>query len=437
MRNSASWCLITLTLFSMTAKATGDDLFSSPFFTDSKAELSLKNYWKYLKEDAANPTTVHNAWGQGVALGYQSGYLADTVGVNIDYYGAVKLGASDYFNSRGVLYNNGPGNSKDNATGFSKFGQRYVKLKGEVVDTALNAQFGWQTLRNYGVISNSTRLSPTTYLGWSGGVAREGVSLRGAYVDRSMERNSPDSLRLQTNDGREINHLATGELGYENNLFNGQLAYGESQNYLRRQILRVALKPNENLSLGSQIYATQALDDYKEMALSRRNFDRNANHYAFDAKWQEKLWSLKLGIAHTRAPKADGELGFYPRHMARNSRGTFTSMAYAGEDYMRDGETMLAYVAEYYITPEFTAGLTGIYSQFGYQSATVRTGEVNVFGRWVPSHPKLKNLTVFAMFGPGWSYKNVNKTPILSQGDYLTSQSLAAEFIAEYRFKLF
>jgi hypothetical protein len=437
MKRSALTCLVAISLFSTAAQASVDDVLNSPFFSDSHAELSLKNYWKYLKEDAANPKEVHNAWGQGLALGYQSGYLADFIGVNLDYYSAVKLGASDYFNTRGVLYNNGPGNSKENAAGYSKVGQRYIKLKGDVGGAALNAQAGWQVLRNYGVISTSTRLSPTTYLGWSGSVSGAGLSLRGAYVERSMDRNSPDSLRLQTNDGRYINHLASAELGYDNKQFNGQLAYGESQDYLRRQILRVGYKANEKLSLGSQIYTTQALDEYKQMALSKRNFDHNANHFALDAKWQEPLWSVKVGIAHTRAPKGDGQLGFYPRHMSKNSRGTFTSMAYAGEDYMRDGETMLATMAEYRITPEFTAGLAGNVGQFSYQGAAVRTGEINVFGRWAPSHPKLKNLTVFAMAGPGWSYKNSNKTPILVDGHSQLSHSLSGEFIAEYRFKLF
>lgn len=437
MRVFASWCVIAISLLSPALHAAGDSLANASFIRDSQAEITLKNYWKYLKEDAANPKEVHNAWGQGLALGYQSGYLADTLGVNLDYYSAVKLGASDYFNTRGVLYNNGPGNSKSNAAGFSKVGQRYVKLKGEVSGTALNAQWGWQILRNYGVISTSARLSPTTYLGWSGGVSGAEFAVRGAYVEHAMDRNSPDSLRLQTNDGHYINHLATGELGYENKVFNGQLAYGESQDYLRRQILRMVFKPNEKLSLGSQIYTTQALDNYKVMALNKRNFDRHANHYAFDAKWQAPLWSLKLGIGHTRAPKGEGMLGFYPRHMAKNSRGTFTSMAYAGEDYMRDGETMLAAMAEYRITPEFTAGLATNYGQFSYQGIAVRTGEINAFGRWMPSHPTLKNLTIFAMFGPGWSYKNANKTPVISDGRYQTSHSLAAEFIAEYRFKLF
>ncbi|KEY59159.1 OprD family outer membrane porin [Serratia sp. DD3] len=442
MKKYTLCCSIAISLLSNHVQAKNENaltspLFTSPFFTDSQAQLSLRNEFRYLKEDATDKEKVHSAWGQGVALGYQSGYWADIIGINVDYYGAVKLGASDYFDSRGVLYNNGSGNNKDNATGFSKFGQRYIKLKGDVAGVALNAQGGWQTLRNYGVITNSTRLSPTSYLGWSGGMEGGGFSLRGAYVERTMARNSPDSLRLQTNEGRYINHLATGELGYKSQPFNGQLAYGESQNYLRRQILKVAFNPVEKLSLGSQIYTTQALDDYKSMALNRRNFDNNANHYAFDAKWQEPLWSLKLGVSHTRAPKGGGELGSYPRHMTRDSRGNFTSMAYSGEDYMRDGETMLAAWAEYRITPELTAGLTGNAAQFSYQGVAVRTGEINVFGRWDPSHPTLKNLTVFAMVGPGWSYKNRSKTPVISDGQYQTSHSLGAQFIAEYRFKLF
>lgn len=111
--------------------------------------------------------------------------------LTFDYYSAVKLGGSDAFNSRSVLYNNKLNDGKDNAGGFSKIGQRYIKLKGEVGGATLIAQWGWQTLRDYGVISRSTRLSPSSYLGWSGEVTRAGLFFRGAYVERSMARNSP------------------------------------------------------------------------------------------------------------------------------------------------------------------------------------------------------------------------------------------------------
>ncbi|MGG8156109.1 OprD family outer membrane porin [Klebsiella aerogenes] len=143
--------------------AATDAIFDDPFFTDSQLTISAKNYWKYLKEENANPKHVHNAWGQGFSAEYQSGYFADIIGFDASYYSAIKLGASDYFNSRGVLYNNGTGNKKSNAEGYSKFGQRNVKLNYTLSGAQLNARWGWQILKNYGVISTIiTSQSPAT-----------------------------------------------------------------------------------------------------------------------------------------------------------------------------------------------------------------------------------------------------------------------------------
>ncbi len=413
-----------------------NDIVSEPFFHDSHMTLSLKNYWKYLKEENANPKRVHNAWGQGIAVDYQSGYFNDIFGADIIYYGAVKLGASDYFNSRGVLYNNGPGNSKNNAEGFSKFGQRNLKLKYRVADMQLNARWGWQVLKNYGVISTSTRLSPTTYSGWSGALSYGDLTLRGAYVENSMDRNSPDKKHFQTNAGREINHLASGELLWKGRYLDLQYGYGESDNYLRRHLLFANLRPIAPLNIGMQIYATRALDEYRAMPANRRDFDDSARHFALDASWKAQRWSSRWGIGYTEAKKAN-EVGFYPRHMSKNSRGTFISMAYAGDDYMRDRELILANISDYQLTPQLAIGLAGNIAQFSYRGNHVRSGEISAFSRWIPSDPRFKNLTVWLMFGPGWSYKSSGKTPVLTDGRYTRTYTLASEAIVEYRFRLF
>ncbi|KDF23123.1 hypothetical protein AF48_01432 [Klebsiella aerogenes MGH 62] len=131
------------------------------------------------------------------------------------------------------------------------------------------------------------------------------------------------------------------------------------------------------------------------------------------------------------------ETGFYPRHMSKNSRGTFISMAYAGDDYMRDGELMLANITEYRLTPELAVGLAGNIGQFNYKGNHVRTGEINAFSRWVPTQSMFKNFTFWAMFGPGWSYKTQGKTPVLTDGHYTRTNTLSSEVIMEYRFKVF
>lgn len=41
------------------------------------------------------------------------------------------------------------------------------------------------------------------------------------------------------------------------------------------------------------------------------------------------------------------------------------------------------------------------------------------------------------MFGPGWSYKSSGKTPVLTDGRYARTHTLASEAIVEYRFRLF
>lgn len=403
----------------------------NPLFNDSQMNLSLKNYWKYLKEKETGPKKVHNAWGQGIAINYQSGYFADVIGFDATCYGVIKLGASDDFNSRGVLYNH-----DGSAEGYSKFGQRNVRLQYSLADASLHARWGWQTIKNLGVISTSNRLSPTTYSGWTGAVNYRSFTLRGAWIDSAMDRNSPDKKRFQTSSGQSIHHILSGDILWQGEQFSMQYGYGESDRYLRRQTLFSNVKPVPSLDIGTQLYATHALDAYKAMSASKRDFDNSAWHIAMDARWQAHDWSTKWGLGYTRARKA-GEVGFYPRHMSKNSRGTFISMAFAGNDYLRDGELVLSNLSEYRLTPELAIGLTSNIAQFSYRGNLVRTGEINAFSRWVPAHPALKNLTVWTMFGPGWSYKTKSKTPELTNGHYRRASMLSSELIVEYKFGVF
>ncbi|SUB68839.1 Uncharacterised protein [Pluralibacter gergoviae] len=173
------------------------------------------------------------------------------------------------------------------------------------------------------------------------------------------------------------------------------------------------------------------------MPAGRRDFDNNAWHFALDGIWKGSGWGSKWGVAYTDAKKR-GMVGHYPRHMSKNSRGTFISMANAGNDYMRDGEVMLANMSDYMLTPALAIGFAGNVAQFSYRGNKVRTGEVNLFSRWAPTHPALKNLIVWGMFGPGWSYKTAGgKTPKLVNGRYQRAHTLAGEAIVEYKFSLF
>lgn len=438
---------LTVILFSLTSslvvanestsKYEPKSIADNAFFKDTKIVLSTKNYWKYLKEEAENPKTVHNAWGHGVAVSYQSGYLADFISLNADFYRAFRLAASDHFASRGVLYNKGNKAKSSNAGGYTKIGQRYVKLKAKVADVNLNGNIGWHTMKNFGVISNTTRLSPTTYQGYSATLNYGEVTLKGAYITHSISRDSPDKKQFKSRDGKHtIDYIATGDISLKNKFYSAEYAIGESKDYLRRQIFLGSIKPIDKLTIGTQLYFTKSLNNYKKMALSKRYFDKHANHYAADVKWQDDKWGAKIGIAYTDAKKGQGQLGYYHRHMSSHSRGTFMSMTQAGEDYLRHGERALSTIIDYKLYPDLTLGLTANYGEFKFRHTTVRSSEFNLFTSWIPTNNSLKGLTLWGMVGPGWSYKHKNRTPILRNGKSQTAPFLGAEFIAEYRFNL-
>lgn len=413
-----------------------DILADEPFVKDTKIDLTLRNYWKYLKENEGQPKEVHSAWGQAFTFDYKSGYFLDFIGFDATFTGVAKLAASDYFATRALLYNDGPGNDKNNAKGFSKFAQRYAKVKLGNDTVRFNGKAGWQVLKNYGVLTASNRLSQNSYLGYSGTLAYDNLSLDTAYVTSSINRDAPDKVKFQTKDKKNIDHIITSGLTYKDKDLYLSYAYGEAQDYQRRHVIEGSYKPVQKLTLGTQIYGSYALDDYKSMAASRKEFDDHAWHYAGDAKWQEKDWSFKFGVAYTKAEK-ENAIGYYGRHIAQNTRGRFNALTSAGVDYMRDGELALTTLGTYNFIEELTTGVQLNYGQFNYKGNTVRTGEVNLINQWAPKDPRLKNLSVFTMFGYGWSYKNSNKTPTLDHnGKYQRSPSLSGEVIVEYRFNL-
>lgn len=406
------------------------------FLHNTHLDLNLRNYWKYLKEDEAQSRQVHSAWGQAANVNLQSGYLWDVIGFDVTWTRAVKLGASDYFSSRGLLYNRGEGMNKNNAHGFSKFGQRYVKVKWGDGTQGAQGKGGWQELTNFGVLTTTNRLSRNSYSGYSGTFNWQAFKLDVAYVTRAFRHDSPENLHLLTNDKRDIQALFTSGLTYQATDSKFVYAYGEAKDYLRRQLIEASYPLSPQWRLSSQLYHSQALDKYKSMAASKREFDNQASHYVGEVQWRNKGWRQRMALAWTSASKKNA-VGYYGRPMTKNTRGRFNSMTSAGKHYMRDKELALVSYTEYEIMRGLASGIQINYGQFNYKNNTVRTGEITWLNRWQPSHPSLKNLSISTLIGYGWSYKNNKETPLLNaDGKYMRSPSLSSEIAINYKFGL-
>lgn len=407
------------------------------FFDQSETTLSLKNYWKSLDEEESGNRKTHSAWGQGAEASFHSGDIAGILGVDVTWTRVFKLAASDYFQSRGVLYDSAHQNKKSSAAGYQKFGQRNIRLQYRLAENDLKGRIGWMPLKNLGVITSSNRLSLTTYSGWYAGITHNSLSLQGGIVRKSMSRSSPENTRFMTNDRQMIRSLNTVDLRWNDKSKNLQYAWGESSDYLSRHILQATVRPVSSLSLNGQIYLTRALKNYRAMTEKYRDFDSRAQHFALEALIEKERWQTRWSLAYTSAPKQNN-VGTYPYHMSKNSRGTFNAMSKAGNDYNRDREKVLSGLIGYQLNPEINLGFVGTIARFSYQSVPVTTGELNFFTRWKPAGKTLRNLTVSAMFGPGWSYKTSSgKTPLLKDSRFQRANSYAGELVAEYKFSLY
>lgn len=414
--------------------------FDNNFFKESKLDFSTRNHWKYLKENASQPKEVHSAWGEAFTFNYKSGYLFDTIGVDVTYDNVIKLGASDYFATRNLLYNDGKGYDKHNAHGFNKFTQRYAKIKLGNDDINFNAKAGWHSLKDLGIISSSQHLTRNSYLGYSGILKYDKLAFSLARLESAFPRESAKKVHFMSNDRKKvIDNISTAEIAYKDSDMKIDYSYGVAKDYMRRHAIELSYKPIKKLTLGSQFYGSYALKNYDSMKQSKKEFDDHAWHYAADVEWKEDDWSVKVGLAYTDANKHNA-IGYYGRHLGKNNRGRFNGLAAAGADYMRDGEIVLTTILGYDFVKDNTTGLYMNYGEFNYKHDTLKNGEINVFNIWKPTSGMFKNLSIMSKFGYGWSYKTISNsdvTPRLRDGKAQRSPTLSAETAIDYRFNLF
>ncbi|MFQ1017276.1 hypothetical protein [Gilliamella sp. BG7] len=432
--------LLGISSYSILANATTQNsILDDTFFKETKFIFSTRNHWKYLKENASQPKEVHSAWGQAFSFDYKSGYLFDMIGFDVTYDNIIRLGASDYFATRNLLYNDGKGYNKHNAHGFNKFTQRYAKIKLGNDDINFNGKAGWHSLKDLGVISSTKHLTRNSYLGYSGILKYDNVYFSLAYIDSTLPRESAKKLRFLTADRKKvINNISTAEIAYKDKDLTLDYSYGVAKDYLRRHVIELSYKPIQKLILGGQFYGSYALDNYDAMKQNKKEFEDHAWHYATDVEWKEEDWSIKVGLAYTDANKHNA-IGYYNRHLGKNTRARFNGLAAAGADYLRDGELVLTTVMSYDFIKDNSTGLYMNYGQFNYKHNTLKNGEINVFDIWKPTSGAFRNFSILSKVGYGWSYKTVSAsdlTPKLRHGKYQRSPSLSAETVIDYRFNL-
>lgn len=418
-----------------------DSLSNEPLIKDSKLDLFLRNRFKYLNENEVGPTYIHTAWAQTIGLNYQSGLWKETLGFDVSYTSVTKLGASDFFASRDLLWNDGPGFKSSNAKGFTKFNNRFIKLHlGDDERLSYKAKYGWQAAHMYTVLKSPYESAQNSYLGYTGTLKYNDFSIDTLYFDSVMERFSPNKEKFRSRNNEAIEYIAAGGINYNTKELKATYNYGYAKDFIDRHFIDLNYMPYSNITLGFRAVGNVPLEMYKNMPSSRQAANGSSWVYEGTVKWQYDDLGMKVGVGYTDAAKNDGSLGYFDRHPVKNARWRLDPMSSAAYHYQRDGELALTGLIDYKYAEDFYSAVQLNYGQFDFKNNKIKTGELNLINAWQPSDPRLKNFTIFTKLTKAWLYQaEGNRTqPVFDDnGHYIRRNAIAADIIFDYKFNIF
>ena len=238
-------------LFSAGASAAG-------FFEDSKASLSLRNY--YFNNDVRSADTPsQNQWGQGATFNYQSGFTQGVIGFGLDVTGLLGLKLDD------GGYSGKPQESRSPAV----TGLLPLESNGQSQDSfsslgpTAKARFG-QTEARLGILipmlpvvwRSDGRLVPQTFQGWqiqSKDLTNTTITVGRLNTARGRASSDRTELSIAGSNnpktGQSSNQFYYGGLDYQvSKSLMMQYYYGELQNFYRQHFL--GLKHDMELPIG-------------------------------------------------------------------------------------------------------------------------------------------------------------------------------------------
>ncbi|WP_049844426.1 OprD family outer membrane porin [Vibrio sp. VPAP30] len=410
-------------------------LSTADLLEDSKLDLSTRNIAMYLDQDTKDDKDQF-AWAQGIAIDYQSGYLADFIGFDASYGGAIKLGANDHFQGRNLLRDN-----NGNAESFNKMTQIYTKLQWQNEEAFARGYVGWRQLHKLGAITISrSRAVTSSYQSVSGEFGYKGLLLRGAYTDRFSDRDSPLKERFTTLSGKAIDDIITGDISYRWGKKNSILAFsGQSQDYLRRNGVEVKwqtpIGEKESLTVSGYWYQNKGLENWEGIP-----FDDEAYHYNLNLDYQFSSWIVGASYAYTDAKRENG-LGMFYWDLGKNTDGNFNSRADGtGTDFNKDGEHMIAMQAMYDMSAAGVPGLklgSRLTYGFGmeYQGQEIDEASLDLLAMYKFS--SVKGLSAMLGVGPGYSYAmDGAMNPVIENGSWRRAPTIGGTFMLDYKFNL-
>ena len=310
----------TMVDFRSDMKRTAND-----FFNGGRTWLKFRTM--YHNKQIKNSTSDTKQLGLGIEANFQSGWLNDTVGLDLSAYTGQRLdgfGIEQQGTGSGMFIREGS-RGIYNYKGYGKIGQAFVKVKWENpgIDGSGNLRIGRQLLYKGLMGSSNSRLTPLT---WNAAVADYnvyGTEIYGAYANGISQKNSSNFEAFSGSYGgnSKIKYIYT--YGIKRQPVKGlgfEAALGEGQGYLRQWMGRLNYTFDINRGIevyaDAQYYQSKTLDEenipngrykkttHKDWDFNNRPFDLDAKAELINLNFMLSKGDLSGWVSwqHTKAP---------------------------------------------------------------------------------------------------------------------------------------
>ncbi|MDR2838039.1 MAG: OprD family outer membrane porin [Azonexus sp.] len=286
----------------------------APFFADAELTGNLFFFYRdrqrYRVDTGHDETILHHATMQS-NVEFSSGFIDQTIGLDLGYFATADSENSGYPVHEISFFPWRNPWSPDFAKKDTRSGGSLYKAHLKIQHGAYWARLGYFQPTGPGVLGVNWSLLPGAYLGGESGWQSGPLTVAAAYATQYKAPWYQDTYHFKKNDGlTDVAYLWSlgGRYAFSGHL-TAELAYGQSQHYLKNAHFKVKYAPEPAWYLSYQLYL---MGEHGDNTPGNEHFASTASQHYLAVLYQPRPWSLKAEFLHSRAPTSQpGHAGYF------------------------------------------------------------------------------------------------------------------------------
>ncbi|MET4693763.1 OprD family outer membrane porin [Endozoicomonas lisbonensis] len=410
---------------------------ANSFVDDSSLNIELRNHFHERSNEQKNSYDDSSSqWAQAIRADYSSGYFENIVGIDINAYYALKLGASnvDGNTNPGVL----PVDTKGDSNSFGKTG---YAIKFNLMDSGV-AKYGRMQLDTPLINDSDSRALPSMTEAFYADYNYQGLSVFGVWATKANAKTRAGYDKYQTIDDKlKINDEAVMSFGGSYDFGNGldlHSAYAQQNDFAKKYLTEVnyvAEVSGVGLSVGAQ-YGQMTADGLINDLLKAAEVDKKMS--AWGIKVGADIGQASLGLAYTKVKKnnisliVDGEELLSDSYAhgwmgGSDDTGYFGYNAVQYSDFNKNGQKAIGLSAGY----DFVGLVDGLSASAAYVTSDFKTTdgktldekEYNLSLKY--AFPQVEGLTAQLRYAKNTEEKNNAKDVVIKDTRFIVKYNIA------------